>query len=161
MTRNPGAKAPVVAGFGARMVTRNTGEAARGQTEPRVQRHHLLSPAPNPLYPQPNQDAVSMTTWLARKGGGGLQRKFSTSAGRQEDVRQRKNRLDGGGGWHAQRRVLEPQTILPTVPRILLLPPRSTPSPPPLGHCREGGRFGRGPRVRVQRSAAAQTSCVW
>lgn len=162
MTRNPGAKAPVVAGFAARMVTRNTGEAARGQTEPRVQRHHLLSPAPNPLYPQPNQDAVSMTTWPARKGGGGLQRKFSTSAGRQEDVRQRKNRLDGGGGgWHAQRRVLEPQTILPTVPRILLLPPRSTTSPPPLGHRREGGRFGRGPRVRVQRSAAAQTSCVW
>lgn len=55
---------------------------SRSKRTDRVQRHHLLSPARNPLYPQPNQDAVSMTTWLARKGGRGLQRKFSTSAGR-------------------------------------------------------------------------------
>ena len=123
MTRNPGAKAPVVAGFAARMVTRNTGEAARGQTEPRVQRHHLLSPAPNPLYPQPNQDAVSMTTWPARKGGGGLQRKFSTSAGRQEDVRQRKNRLDGGRGVARTRQG-------PRTPNHLAHCPQDPPSAP-------------------------------
>ncbi|XP_061242140.1 aspartate dehydrogenase domain-containing protein isoform X3 [Bos javanicus] len=105
------------------MVTRNTGEAARGQTEPRVQRHHLLSPAPNPLYPQPNQDAVSMTTWPARKGGGGLQRKFSTSAGRQEDVRQRKNRLDGGGG-------VARTTQGPRTPNHLAHCPQDPPSAP-------------------------------
>lgn len=48
-----------------------------------------LLPAPNPLNPHPEQDAVSMTTWPARKGGRGLQRKFST-AGREEGVKQRR-----------------------------------------------------------------------
>lgn len=46
--------------------------------------HRLLSLTPNPLCPHPRQDAVSMTTWPGRKGGWGLQRKFSTSAEREE-----------------------------------------------------------------------------
>lgn len=66
-----------------------------------------------------------MTTWPARKEGGGLQRKFSTSAGRQEDVMQRKKRLDGrrgGGGGHT--------TQGPRTPNHLAHHPQDPPSAP-------------------------------
>lgn len=76
-----------------------------------------------------------MTTWPAKKGGGwGLQRKFSTSAAREEDMIQRKN-------WPIQwgpLGPLAPRVIVPTASGILSPPPLSKPSPSSLGHCGEG-----------------------
>lgn len=76
-------------------------KCTRGQTESPEAPSLSPLPAPNPLNPHPKQDAVSMTTWLARKGGGGLQRKFSTSAGRKEGVMQRRKQPIQGGPCRA------------------------------------------------------------
>lgn len=97
----------------------------------------LLSLAPNPLYPHPKQDAVSMTTWLAKKGGWGLQRKFSTLAGREEG---RKQGRKGLGTMGATKGPGTPSHCA-HCPRILT--PTPTPTP---GKCTlsAGPLWGRG-----------------
>lgn len=107
--RNAGKKSGATArGVAERVGTTNTGDRPRAQSPC----HHLLSLLPT-LNPHPKQDAVTMTTWPARKQGGGLQRKFSTSAGREEGVMH-------GRHWpihwgHAGP--LGPQNIMSTAPQ--------------------------------------------
>lgn len=122
-------------------------------------------PSPSPLscsqpcLPQHKQDAVSMTTWPARKGGRGLQRKFSTSAGRGCDAEKEWAGYMGGGG--APHRALEPQNISPTASQDSHPAPRWRPPHPHLWAIAgegEGSREAQG--SNVQSSAAAQTSCV-
>ncbi|XP_043454358.1 putative L-aspartate dehydrogenase isoform X1 [Prionailurus bengalensis] len=109
--------------------------------------HRLLSLTPNPLCPHPRQDTVSMTTWPGRKGGWGLQRKFSTSAEREE-VECRKEGAGQGEGPPGPRNPKSSRLL----PRDSHPPPPGEPAPsrppPPPGHCGERGRFWRGSRVQ-------------
>ncbi|XP_022441887.1 putative L-aspartate dehydrogenase isoform X1 [Delphinapterus leucas] len=69
-----------------------------------------------------------MTTWPARKGGRGLQRKFSTSAGRGCDAEKEWAGYMGG----APHRALEPQNISPTASQDSHPAPRWRPPHPHL-----------------------------
>lgn len=109
-------------------------------------------PSPSPLscsqpcLPQHKQDAVSMTTWPARKGGRGLQRKFSTSAGRGCDAEKEWAGYMGGGG--ATQGPGTPKYLAHCLPGFSSCPQVAPPTPPSLGHSGGGGGFQRGSRVK-------------
>lgn len=137
----------------ARMETGNAG--ARGQTEPTIP-VTISSPCSQPSQPPPEQDAVSMTTWPARKGGRGLQRKFST-AGREEGVKQRRK---WPIQWGSRKASATPNHCAHCPQDCHPHPHRGNLHPhlwPPAGK-RESLREAQG--SNVQRSATAKAWCV-
>lgn len=105
---------------------------ARGQ---RAQSpHYHLSLLPTLSTPTPSRMLFPWQPGQPKREGWGLQRKFSTSAAREEDVIQKRN-------WPIQWGPLGPltsQVIVPTASGILTPLPPSKPAPSPLGHCGEG-----------------------
>lgn len=144
LTRNSGAEA---GGWGERSQAKDgaSNSGARDRRGAQSPHHSLLSLTPSPLCPHPKQDAVSMTTWPARKGGWGLQRKFSTSAGREE-VECRK---EGAGYGEGRPGPWNPKSSCP-LPQDSHPPPPSEPAPSLLGHC--GGEGKVPERIKGQMS---------
>ncbi|XP_070354998.1 aspartate dehydrogenase domain-containing protein isoform X4 [Equus asinus] len=148
---------------GGEMLTRNTAPEAQGaalragigkagaRDRLRAQRPVTIS---SPWLPTlstrpPSRMQFPWQPGRPRKGGGGLQRKFSTSAGKEEGAMQRRTwpGIVGTtrGPWNPESPRPRPQDAAP--------PPGSQPA-------REGGRFWRGSGSNVQRSAAVQASGV-
>lgn len=106
----------------------------KGQTASPASRHHLLSLAPNPLYPPPKQDAVSMATWPAPKGGRGTAEEIFHIS-RKGGGRDAEKDLAGYSGDHAGP--LEPRVTAATAPGCCPAPRQPTCAP-------TSGRRGKG-----------------
>uniref|UniRef100_A0A671E9T7 Aspartate dehydrogenase domain-containing protein n=2 Tax=Rhinolophus ferrumequinum TaxID=59479 RepID=A0A671E9T7_RHIFE len=102
----------------------------------------ISSPCSQPSQPPPQAGCSFHDNLAGQKWGQGTAEEIFHIS-RKEGVMQRSSPYSGG---HAGP--VEPQIIMPTALRMVTLPPPSKSAPSPLGLCWEGGKLGKGSRVK-------------
>lgn len=136
---------------GGALATQEQGHRLRAQSPC----HHLVSLLPN-LNPHPKQDAVSMTTWPGQKRGRGTAEEIFhiSSKGGGHGARKELAHTMGAvqGPWSPKSPCPQPQAPSPRL--------RPANWHPRLWAAGKGDGLGEAQGSNVQRSAAAQASCV-